>query len=1134
MVKNQNGKKTIVLAVLVLFMISIFASFPIVSNADVKYPAYFEVSKPQKGKNYAVFHDDKYGTSPSHKIDLGTLIYVDKKEKNTKGNYWYRFKYGSYYKWIFEEYVDYRGSITEISETMETINKGKYWTKPWSDETSKYTSYSHFGDGKVIKVSRKINRNGTIWYKVYNENKFIYEGNVKKHSCTKDIISKSNYKAISSSQHSFDYTYRLCNNSTCPNYSKTKTNSTTVNHSFDKGVCKCKYWKAHKPKDLGSVKYVVTTDNAKVHKGPYGKCDDITTLHKGTIIYVTQSIENYEDHTWYRYTGGYIYSAYVKKHESCEASKDKGVDIKYATCTETGTKYYTCTLCGATWYRVIDALGHDYQKGVCSRCKAWKIKSKTNLKNVKYVVTTDNASVHNGPYKKCDVIATLSKGTTFNATQSIENCEEHTWYKYNGGYIYSKYVEKHIKCTSWKDGPGGTPATCTKNGTKVQYCTLCGATQTGEVKALGHDYQKGVCSRCKVWKVKSKTSLSNVKYVVTTDNAKVHNGPYGKCGVVTTLPKKKIITVTQSVKNYEDHTWYKYSGGFIYSKYVEKHTKCTSWKDGPGGTPATCTKNGTKVQYCTLCGATQTVEVKALGHNYKKGVCTRCSAWQKSSLKSTSSLSNVKYVVTKNDGAIVHKGPYGACKTVCTLSKGTIITVTEKMVNAQNNTWYKCKEGYIYSAYVRKYSTAVLPDTSGLKTAKMYHSYKNQNGSSYITKEIENVPIKFNSDWFFNDSKTYNQSISRMCSQLLVEGYQPSRTPIKKTLNELGFELEYDTLYVNYNTGRDEMNYFITSKTIVKDNKPFNLVIVGCIGSHKLQWNSNFDPAGLESGKSQYNPNSTVHVGFNDAKNYIDGKLKNYINAKGFDKENTKLLITGHSRGAATANLLAADYINADYNNNGRFAYSKNIFTYTFATPNNAKVDVEKTNDAKYDRIFNIVLPTDFVTHVMLKSWGYGKFGMTYSLPSLQNDSEYSTYKNKMLAKYKVLNMAIDGNTVFNDYPKGEKEVNDVINTMYNNVKSINDYYHKPIKFGILGLDKYPYDFFQEVLCPFVNKQGEEALAIDMAANAVMGSDGLYKTVTMFFIKQEKLSGRFTDAHKMTTYCSYMLALSKDDVIKPR
>lgn len=43
---------------------------------------------------------------------------------------------------------------------------------------------------------------------------------------------------------------------------------------------------------------------------------------------------------------------------------------KQPTCTKTGVRTYTCPACGATRTETIDALGHNFVNGVCTRCKA--------------------------------------------------------------------------------------------------------------------------------------------------------------------------------------------------------------------------------------------------------------------------------------------------------------------------------------------------------------------------------------------------------------------------------------------------------------------------------------------------------------------------------------------------------------------------------------------------------------------------------------------------------------------------------------------------------------------------------------------------------------------------------------------
>ena len=155
----------------------------------------------------------------------------------------------------------------------------------------------------------------------------------------------------------------------------------------------------------------------------------------------------------------------------------------------------------------------------------------------------------------------------------------------------------------------------------------------------------------------------------------------------------------------------------------------------------------------------------------------------------------------------------------------------------------------------------------------------------------------------------------------------------------------------NLDTGRDEVNYFIASKTITVNGEENFIVFMGLIGSNKTQWNSDFDPYGKDrianngNGYSGTTNKGTVHLGFEDAKQYAYLQLFDYLGCIYHDPSaQTKIVITGHSRGAAAANLLAKDLIDSS-----DFAQPEDIYTYTFATPNNVK---NPSKDKKYDRIF--------------------------------------------------------------------------------------------------------------------------------------------------------------------------------------
>lgn len=88
-------------------------------------------------------------------------------------------------------------------------------------------------------------------------------------------------------------------------------------------------------------------------------------------------------------------------------------------------------------------------------------------------------------------------------------------------------------------------------------------------------------------------------------------------------------------------------------------------------------------------------------HTYSNYVCTKCGAWNESSVKTSS----VNLTFAATGSGIVRSGPYSGCSRIKTLSEGTIINATQKVTNAEGNVWYKLSDGgYIYSGNVKAVS----------------------------------------------------------------------------------------------------------------------------------------------------------------------------------------------------------------------------------------------------------------------------------------------------------------------------------------------------------------------------------------------------------------------------------------------
>ena len=375
--------------------------------------------------------------------------------------------------------------------------------------------------------------------------------------------------------------------------------------------------------------------------------------------------------------------------------------------------------------------------------------------------------------------------------------------------------------------------------------------------------------------------------------------------------------------------------------------------------------------------------------------------------------------------------------------------------------------------------------------------------------------LAFDDACFSENSNVYNHSLAQLCSQFTVLGYT-NEDDLEKALETIGM----DKIDIDLNTERDEVNYFIASRKINVNAEEYTLIFMGLIGSHEGQWYTNFDPG-----------TGDIHKGFNDAKEYAKTILEKYISFhKLNDIDKTKILITGHSRGAATSNLLAADLIKEK-----TYATPENIFTYAFATPNSNSLSENKNEEFK--RIFNIVNPEDFVTKVMPSDWEssgckYGKYGTTYILPSATNDANYSEYLINMKEQF---SKSIIIGKVYEPYPDGEKSVFDFIKTLTKYVKTTENFYEDDFvlasKEGVISETMKAYEFFQELICPFVAEKDASKFAGPgltlLTARLNKDISPLFKSIINFFVKNQLLNKRFEMSHCAETYCAYMLSLSE-------
>lgn len=164
------------------------------------------------------------------------------------------------------------------------------------------------------------------------------------------------------------------------------------------------------------------------------------------------------------------------------------------------------------------------------------------------------------------------------------------------------------------------------------------------------------------------------------------------------------------------------------------------------------------------------------------------------------------------------------------------------------------------------------------------------------------------------------------------------------------------------------------------DKKSVDVFVV-IRGTYKDEWQGNTEITGTE-----YDASCKEHENFQKASDSIKSIIKKYVKQYCLDYDKVNLIITGHSRGAAVANLYAkeaTDSINGVYNDS--IPSFSSVTAYTFATPNVAKYN---TSMESYNNIYNFCFKEDVVPTVPLTKpvdgWGYWKYGKTF-LASLKD-----------------------------------------------------------------------------------------------------------------------------------------------------
>ena len=295
----------------------------------------------------------------------------------------------------------------------------------------------------------------------------------------------------------------------------------------------------------------------------------------------------------------------------------------------------------------------------------------------------------------------------------------------------------------------------------------------------------------------------------------------------------------------------------------------------------------------------------------------------------------------------------------------------------------------------------------------------------------------YSDDYFRAAPEEYSHDLARLTLGLALAASRDVEHPDAQDDNlvsffrDIGFSQTETGTYSSKPSARS-IAYGIAEKTI-GDRTVIACAVCG--GNYSAEWASN-----LEIG------NTVRAMGFRDSSLIVKNAIERYLKEHPVSGK-AALWITGFSRGAAVANITAADFTES-----GIFDA---VYAYTFATPRTTKEPVRCEN------IFNIIQKEDVVPKIPLADWGYERFGRDLYMVSPETDSDSGEITKKAATLYREITGA---EMVFNS--EINYELRTVMDYLLVLMQTSRDYaeYLQPVIVDIMTKDAETKDALQALL----------------------------------------------------------------------
>ncbi len=272
------------------------------------------------------------------------------------------------------------------------------------------------------------------------------------------------------------------------------------------------------------------------------------------------------------------------------------------------------------------------------------------------------------------------------------------------------------------------------------------------------------------------------------------------------------------------------------------------------------------------------------------------------------------------------------------------------------------------------------------------------------TSERKFLDLEWDTAWFSRSPSEYNHKLARLCCFLADAAYSTDESGTPTDIAEVFRTLGADPKSISYNygldydspLGKDQCAYALASIPL-PDGSPLIVLAIRGTPAGKNEWLSNLNIADSKdrtgkkkkkeadgeptqaAGTDDSTAGGIYHEGFLKAERIILSDLLDYTEKRGLDRRRCKLLITGHSRGAAVANIIGSHIVQQ------RLFDTGGCYIYTVASPNVTTLPEEKTAGPDYSFIWNIVNAEDIVPSIpfnRVAGWNYRKFGNVRVLSS--------------------------------------------------------------------------------------------------------------------------------------------------------